>query len=77
MLSCTTGISTSGGFAQKVVEGAVYEVRTNGKRVPLPLGEDGAKRQVRVTSLANPETLTLPSPKGRGCVFTTPIYSRV
>src|SRR5262245_19894030 len=46
------------------------------RRVPLPLGEGDAKRRVRVAVYANPETLTLPSPSGRGWIFRTRQCSR-
>ena len=63
---------------------AVYEDGNELERVPLPLGEGGAmgaaegrdelKRRVRVASLANPETLTLPSPSGRGWFLRNPRF---
>ena len=49
-----------------IVKSAPFEMR----RVPLPVGEAGAERRVRVASLSNLETLTRPfgptSPRGRG-----------
>jgi protein-disulfide isomerase len=42
------------------------EVHRDEAERPLPLGEVGAKRRVRVELTESPETLTKPSPRGRG-----------
>ena len=51
-------------------DGALIEAVNELEGVPLPLGEGGAKRRVRVEVAANPVTLTQPSPKGRGIYYS-------